>query len=52
MAREGARYDAEPQQQVDEVLQAVVLADSFETKFSPISIEIPRVLDTSLTRAH
>ena len=29
--------------QTEELLQAVVLADSFDTKFAPITLEMPRV---------
>ena len=29
--------------QTEELLQAVVLADSFDTKFMPITLEMPRV---------
>lgn len=41
-----ARSDGSDAVPSEELLQAVVLADSFDTKFAPITLEMPRVLNS------
>jgi translation initiation factor eIF-2B subunit epsilon len=47
---------AKPSQQQDlkteEVLQALILADSFDQRFTPITLEKPRVTLTQQTQTH
>lgn len=38
--------------EVDEPLQAVILTDSYDDRFLPISHEVPRVSQTNKPRAH
>lgn len=39
----GAKPKGNTQEEMEETLQAVVLADTFETRFEPFTNEVPRV---------
>jgi hypothetical protein len=46
--KKAANSSQKAEDEHDEPLQAVVLADSYETRFAPFSIQVPRVGDSRM----